>query len=59
MCVQVPNPMYDYVPPHLISLFITDVGGKLPSYVYRMLMEYYSREDYLLSKELNILKAGI
>eukprot|EP00967_Tisochrysis_lutea_P136571 scaffold243779_cov23-Tisochrysis_lutea.AAC.2 len=29
------------------SLFITDTGGYTPSYVYRLLTEYYSREDYL------------
>ncbi|KAL6745895.1 nagb/rpia/CoA transferase-like protein [Haematococcus lacustris] len=50
--VHVPNPAFDYIPPHLISLFITDTGGYTPSYVYRLLTEYYSREDYLLSKEL-------
>jgi translation initiation factor eIF-2B subunit beta len=25
--VHVPNPVYDYVPPELISLFVTDTGG--------------------------------
>jgi len=50
--VHVPNPAFDYIPPHLISLFITDTGGYTPSYVYRLLTEYYSREDYLLSKEV-------
>ena len=50
--VHVPNPTLDYVPPELISLFITDTGGHTPSYVYRLLAEYYTREDYGLSKEL-------
>lgn len=49
---HVPNPTMDYVPPELISLFITDTGGHTPSYVYRLLAEYYTREDYGLSKEL-------
>lgn len=49
---HVPNPTLDYVPPELISLFITDTGGHTPSYVYRLLAEYYTREDYGLSKEL-------
>ncbi len=44
--------VFDYVPPELISLFVTDTGGYTPSYVYRLLAEYYSREDYTLSKEL-------
>ncbi|KAI8470531.1 MAG: nagb/rpia/CoA transferase-like protein [Monoraphidium minutum] len=50
--VEVSNPCFDYVPPHLVSLFVTDTGGYTPSYVYRLLAEYYSREDYLLSAEL-------
>ena len=41
--VHVPNPTYDYVPPHLISLFVTDMGGYTPSYVYRLLAEFYDR----------------
>ncbi|GLC45346.1 hypothetical protein PLESTB_000312700 [Pleodorina starrii] len=50
--VHVPTPLFDYVPPHLISLFITDMGGRTPSYVYRLLTEYYSRDDYFLSREV-------
>lgn len=52
MGVEVHNPMYDYIPPHLISLFVTDTGGYTPAYVYRLLAEYYSREDYSLESEL-------
>eukprot|EP00850_Spirogloea_muscicola_P005630 SM000026S08879 [mRNA] locus=s26:188853:191332:- [translate_table: standard] len=39
------NPAFDYIPPHLISLFITDTGGHNPSYMYRLVQEYYSPED--------------
>jgi translation initiation factor eIF-2B subunit beta len=46
--VDVVNPAYDYIPPELVSLLVTDVGGYTPSYVYRLLSEYYSREDYVL-----------
>mmetsp|Transcript_22839 Transcript_22839/g.27610 ORF Transcript_22839/g.27610 Transcript_22839/m.27610 type:complete len:398 (+) Transcript_22839:181-1374(+) len=49
--LHVPNPTFDYVPPELISLFITDSGGHCPSYVYRLLAEYYSPEDYNLNDE--------
>ena len=42
--VHVPNPAYDYIPPELVSLLVTDTGGYTPSYVYRLLTEYYSRE---------------
>lgn len=46
--LHVANPAYDYVPPHLISLFITDSGGHAPSYVYRLLAEYYNADDNAL-----------
>ena len=49
---HVVHPTLDYVPPELISLFITDTGGHTTSYVYRLLAEYYTREDYALSQEL-------
>jgi translation initiation factor 2B subunit (eIF-2B alpha/beta/delta family) len=32
---QVHNPVYDYIPPHLVSLFVTDTGGYTPAYVYK------------------------
>ena len=47
MTVQV----FDYVPPELVSLLVTDIGGHIPSYVYRLLAEYYSREDYTLESK--------
>lgn len=46
--VQVLNPGFDYVPPDLITLFITNFGGHSPSYIYRLLSEYYNAEDYEL-----------
>ncbi|KAI5070276.1 hypothetical protein GOP47_0014619 [Adiantum capillus-veneris] len=42
------NPTFDYIPPELVSLFITDMGGHNPSYIYRLVAEYYSPEDYSL-----------
>eukprot|EP00250_Pteridium_aquilinum_P012782 c20940_g1_i1 orf=5-1237(-) len=42
------NPTFDYVPPDLVSLLITDIGGHNPSYVYRIVAEYYSPEDFVL-----------
>ena len=44
--VHVPNPARDYVPPELVSLFITNIGGNHASYIYRLLSEYYHQEDY-------------
>ncbi|XP_060536079.1 translation initiation factor eIF-2B subunit beta [Cylas formicarius] len=44
--VSVENPIYDYVPPELVTLFITHQGGNSPSYVYRILSELYHPDDY-------------
>ena len=33
--VEVLNPAFDYIPPELVELLITDVQGAQPSYVYR------------------------
>ncbi|KAK9182961.1 hypothetical protein WN944_026109 [Citrus x changshan-huyou] len=43
--LHVVNPAFDYVPPELISLFVTDIGGYSPSYIYRLIADYYSSED--------------
>jgi len=46
--VLVANPAFDYVPPDLVSLLITNIGGNHPSYVYRLLQEYYHPDDHQL-----------
>jgi translation initiation factor eIF-2B subunit beta len=46
--IHVYNPAFDYVSPELIALFITNVGTYNPSYIYRLLAEYYHPEDYYL-----------
>lgn len=43
--VQVYNPVFDYVPPDLVNLFISNIGGNAPSYVYRLVRELYSQDD--------------
>ena len=43
--ISVPSPGFDYVPPDLITLFITEQGAHAPSYIYRLLLELYSTED--------------
>lgn len=40
------NPIFDYVPPELVTLFITNIGGNAPSYVYRLLTELYNPDDH-------------
>lgn len=42
------NPIFDYVPPELLTLFISNAGGNSPSYVYRHLTELYHPDDHEL-----------
>ncbi|XP_055386946.1 translation initiation factor eIF-2B subunit beta-like [Condylostylus longicornis] len=39
------SPIFDYVPPELVTLFISNMGGHSPSYVCRLLTELYHPED--------------
>jgi len=48
--VHVYNPAFDYIPPELVTLFITNNGGHSPSYIYRLISEYYAPEDYSLDQ---------
>lgn len=43
--IEAYNPVFDYVQPDLITLFITNVSGNVPSYIYRLLSELYHPED--------------
>ncbi|RLN55019.1 hypothetical protein BBJ29_006853 [Phytophthora kernoviae] len=47
--LEVLNPAYDYVPPECVRIFITNTGAHQPSYIYRLLAEYYSPQDYQLN----------
>nr|XP_046920354.1 translation initiation factor eIF-2B subunit beta-like [Dermatophagoides farinae] len=44
---QVVNPAFDYVPPELITIFVSNIGGTTPSDVYRLLGELYHPADEL------------
>ncbi|EDO45133.1 predicted protein [Nematostella vectensis] len=46
--VDIQNPVFDYIPPELVNLFISNIGGNSPSYVYRLLSELYHPNDYEL-----------
>ncbi|XP_065904364.1 translation initiation factor eIF2B subunit beta-like [Dysidea avara] len=46
--VHIQNPVFDYVPPELITIFIFNIGGNAPSYVYRLLSELYHPDDHEL-----------
>eukprot|EP00262_Sarcandra_glabra_P014503 TRINITY_DN4265_c0_g1_i1.p1 TRINITY_DN4265_c0_g1~~TRINITY_DN4265_c0_g1_i1.p1 ORF type:complete len:419 (+),score=98.74 TRINITY_DN4265_c0_g1_i1:196-1452(+) len=48
--LHVVNPAFDYVPPKLVSLFITDTGGHNPSYMYRLIADYYSADDFVVER---------
>ncbi|CAG8164285.1 unnamed protein product [Penicillium nalgiovense] len=43
--VDVQNPIYDYVPAELVDLYITNLGGHAPSYLYRIVSDHYRKED--------------
>ena len=47
--VNVVSPVFEYVPPELVTLFISNVSGHAPSYVYRLLSDHYHPKDYDLS----------
>jgi translation initiation factor eIF-2B subunit beta len=40
------NPVHDYIRPELINLYVTNVGSFQPSYIYRLLAEYYHSDDW-------------
>ncbi|XP_032800621.1 translation initiation factor eIF2B subunit beta [Petromyzon marinus] len=44
--VSVYCPVFDYVPPELITLFISNIGGNAPSYIYRLMSELYHPDDH-------------
>ena len=43
--VEVENPTFDFVPPDLVDLYITNLGGHAPSYLYRIIKDQYRDED--------------
>ncbi|KAJ5893850.1 hypothetical protein N7495_005541 [Penicillium taxi] len=43
--IDVLNPIYDYVPAELVDLYITNLGGHAPSYLYRIVSDHYRKED--------------
>lgn len=47
--IEVVNPIFDYVPADLVDLYITNLGGHAPSYLYRIVADHYRTEDINLS----------
>jgi len=46
--VSIQNPVFDYIKPENVEIFLTNAGGHAPSYMYRLLSEYYDTTDYRL-----------
>jgi translation initiation factor eIF-2B subunit beta len=48
--LEVDNPVFDYVPPDLVDLYITNLGAHAPSYLYRIVADHYKTEDVNFDK---------
>lgn len=46
--VEVVNPAYDFLPPAVMDLYVTNNGSHQPSYIYRLLSEFYCPADHIL-----------
>ncbi|RWS24585.1 hypothetical protein B4U80_01697 [Leptotrombidium deliense] len=44
---EIVNPVFDYVPPELVTILVSNIGGNSPSYIYRLLGDLYNFNDYL------------
>ncbi|CUM66209.1 uncharacterized protein PRCAT00003868001 [Priceomyces carsonii] len=42
------NPLADYIPPEHIDIYITNIGGFAPSFIYRIVLDNYRTEDNIL-----------
>lgn len=43
--VQVENPRWDFVGPECVDMYVTNLGGHAPSYLYRVVRDQYRDED--------------
>lgn len=48
--VEFENPLFDYVPPEMVDLYITNLGGHAPTYLYRIVADHYRAEDIELDR---------
>lgn len=39
---------YEFIPPDLISIYVTNNGSHQPSYIYKLLSEFYHHQDYTM-----------
>ncbi|KAF6009471.1 hypothetical protein HII13_003550 [Brettanomyces bruxellensis] len=42
---EVTNPVLDYVPPEFIDIYITNIGGFSPNFIYRIVLDNYRTDD--------------
>ncbi|KAK0893631.1 GCD complex subunit gcd7 [Friedmanniomyces endolithicus] len=57
--VDIVNPLYDWVDCDLVDLYITNLGGQAPSYLYRIVADHYRVEDIdLNAKQEAMAKKG-
>ncbi len=43
--VQVENPIFDFVGPECVDMYVTNLGGHAPTYLYRIVRDQYRDED--------------
>ncbi|OLL22625.1 putative translation initiation factor eIF-2B subunit beta [Neolecta irregularis DAH-3] len=48
--VDVLNPLFEYIAPELVDLYITNVGCHSPSYLYRLINDHYDSRDISLDE---------
>lgn len=46
------NPIADYIPPENIDIYITNIGGFAPSFIYRVVWDNYKQEDVTLEEKI-------
>ncbi|CAL8582576.1 GCD complex subunit gcd7 [Xanthoria parietina] len=48
--IDIKNPLFDHVPADIVDLYITNLGGHAPSYLYRIIADHYRNEDIHLMR---------
>ncbi|KAI4099274.1 MAG: hypothetical protein LQ339_006066 [Xanthoria mediterranea] len=48
--IDIKNPLFDHVPADIVDLYITNLGGHAPSYLYRIIADHYRNEDIHLTR---------
>lgn len=44
--IEILNPQYDYIESKLVDLFLTNLGGHPPSFLYRLIQDNYDTKDF-------------